>query len=98
MASRFLFLNQMSMPDAYIDPTRETFAAFREMERPGPVHMLNLLRFHTRALYPDGRDVSGAEAYRAHATESGPVLEALGGRQIWLGTPELTLIGPASER
>ena len=83
---------------AYVDPTKETFAAFRAQERPGPVHMLNLLRFHKVAQYADGREVSGAEAYRAYAAESGPVLEALGGRQVWLGVPELTLIGPEEER
>ena len=28
----------------YIDPTKEDFARFREMQREGPLHMLNLLR------------------------------------------------------
>ena len=82
----------------HVDPTRESFAAFREMEREGPVHMLNLLRFRERAAYDDGTECSGAEAYRAYARESGPIFRRLGGRQVWLGTPELTLIGPAEER
>ena len=81
----------------HVDPTREDFADFREMQREGPVHMLNLLRFHERAIYDDGTVASGEEAYRAYARESGPVLERLGGRQVWLGRPELTLIGPADE-
>lgn len=83
---------------AYIDPTRESFAQFREMTRDGPVHMLNLLRFRAKAAYDDGTEATGAEAYRAYGRESGPVFEALGGRQIWLGTPELMLIGPSEER
>jgi uncharacterized protein (DUF1330 family) len=29
----------------YIDPTKETFAAFRADDRPGPIHMLNLVRY-----------------------------------------------------
>lgn len=82
----------------HIDPTRETFAAFRAMERDGPVHMLNLLRFRETAAYDDGTLATGAEAYAAYARESGPVFERLGGRQVWLGVPELTLIGPAAER
>ena len=78
----------------YFDPTKETFAKFREMDRPGPIHMLNLVKFRKKAAYPDGRDVSGAEAYKSYARESGPVFRGLGGKQVWLGKPELMLIGP----
>ncbi|WP_417525146.1 DUF1330 domain-containing protein [Marinovum sp.] len=83
---------------AHVDPTRESFAQFREMQRPGPVHMLNLVRLHDRARYQDGTEATGAEAYRAYARESGPVFERLGGRQVWVGRPELMLIGPSDER
>lgn len=82
----------------HIDPTREAFARFREMQRPGPVHMLNLIRLRERAAYDDGTEATGAEAYRAYARESGPIFARLGGRQVWLGVPELTLIGPTEER
>jgi uncharacterized protein (DUF1330 family) len=82
----------------YIDPTKQQFAEFRALERPGPIHMLNLVRLRERAAYPDQRDASGAEAYRAYARESGPVFARVGGRQYWLGRFEQTLIGPASER
>lgn len=81
----------------YIDPTRETFAQFRAMQRKGPVHMLNLLRFREKAAYDDGTVATGREAYRAYARESGPIFRRLGGRQVWIGKPELTLIGPAEE-
>ena len=81
----------------FVDPTKERFGAFKEMDREGSIHMLNLVRFRERAVYPDGRDVSGADAYRAYARESGPVLKRLGGRQVWIGKPELTLIGPTDE-
>ena len=79
---------------AYIDPTKETFARFREMERPGPVHMLNLLKFRDMAAYDDGTVATGVEAYQSYARESGPIFERLGGRQVWAGKPELMLIGP----
>jgi uncharacterized protein (DUF1330 family) len=82
----------------HVDPTRESFAAFREMQREGPVHMLNLVRLHARARYDDGTEASGAEAYRAYARESGPIFQRLGGRQVWVGQPELMLIGPSEER
>jgi uncharacterized protein (DUF1330 family) len=82
----------------YIDPTKEQFARFRAVQRSGPIHMLNLVRLRARADYPDGRDMSGADAYRAYARESGAVLRRVGGRQYWLGRFELLLIGPDSER
>jgi uncharacterized protein (DUF1330 family) len=81
----------------FIDPTKEEFARFREMDRPGPVHMLNLVKFRAQAAYDDGTVATGAEAYASYARESGPVFERLGGRQVWAGTPELMLIGPQSE-
>ena len=81
----------------FIDPTKEDFARFRELERPGPVHMLNLLKFRDEAAYDDGTIATGVEAYRNYARESGPIFERLGGRQVWAGRPELTLIGPQEE-
>lgn len=82
----------------FIDPSRETFAAFRASDRPGPIHMLNLVRLRARAAYPDGREATGAEAYAAYGRESAPVFSALGGSIVWRGKFELMLIGPETER
>ena len=82
----------------HIDPTRDVFAQFRANDRPGPIHMLNLVRLREWAAYPDGRHTSGAEAYACYGRESGPVFERLGGRIVWQGRFELMLIGPAEER
>ncbi len=82
----------------HIDPTRETFAAFRADDRAGPIHMLNLVRLRERAAYADGREASGVDAYAAYGRESGPVFKRLGGTIVWRGRFELTLIGPAQER
>src|SRR3982751_7044242 len=79
----------------HIDPTKEVFAQFRSNDRPGPIHMLNLVRLRARAAYPDGRPATGAEAYAAYGRESGPVFERLGGRIVWQGRVEVMLIGPA---
>lgn len=81
----------------YVDPTREDFARFREMDREGPVHMLNLVRFRPVAAYDDGTMATGEEAYASYARLSGPVFTRLGGRQLWVGKPELMLIGPTEE-
>ncbi len=78
----------------YLDPTKEIYAKFREMDRPGPIHMLNLVKLRDNAAYPDGRAATGADAYRCYARESGALFRKLGGRQLWIGKPELMLIGP----
>lgn len=82
----------------YVDPTKEQYAQFKSLEREGPIHMLNLVRFRERAAYPDGRHASGEEAYRAYAEASGPVFARVGGKQHWVGKFECTLIGPSDER
>jgi uncharacterized protein (DUF1330 family) len=81
----------------YIDPTREVFKQFRDNDRPGPIHMLNLVRLRPRAAYPDGRQATGAEAYAAYGRESGPVFTRVGGKVAWQGRFELMLIGPSDE-
>jgi uncharacterized protein (DUF1330 family) len=83
---------------SHIDPTKETFAAFRGLARPGPIDMLNLVRLRAVAAYPDGREATGAEAYAAYGRESGPVFQRVGGEIVWRGSFELMLIGPAEER
>jgi uncharacterized protein (DUF1330 family) len=82
----------------HIDPTKRVFAEFRANDRPGPIHMLNLVRLHAQARYPDLRQVTGAEAYAAYGRDSRPVFTRVGGRIVWQGEFELTLIGPADER
>ncbi|MGO3928732.1 DUF1330 domain-containing protein [Rhodopseudomonas pseudopalustris] len=82
----------------HIDPTKELFAQFRENDRDGPIHMLNLVRLKPRASYPDGREATGAEAYAAYGRDSLPVFSRLGGRVVWQGAFELMLIGPQQER
>jgi uncharacterized protein (DUF1330 family) len=82
----------------FVDPTKSTFAAFRENDRPGPIQMLNLVRLRDTAVYPDGRRATGAEAYAAYGRQSEPVFARLGGAVIWRGRFELMLIGPSEER
>lgn len=75
----------------------DDFRAFRDNDRPGPIHMLNLVKLRDKAEYEDGRQASGIEAYRAYGEESAPIFSRLGGRIVWRGKMEQMLIGPAEE-
>lgn len=81
----------------HVDPDRERFAQFRAIEREGPIAMLNLIRYRDQAAYDDGRTATGREAYAAYSRASQPVFERVGGHQVWVGMPELMLIGPEEE-
>lgn len=82
----------------HIDPTRPQFEAFKALPRDTPLNMLNLVRVRAEAAYPDGRRATGTEAYAAYGRESAPVLARVGGRILWRGGFETTLIGPSDER
>ncbi|MGH1367315.1 MAG: DUF1330 domain-containing protein [Maritimibacter sp.] len=81
----------------YLGFDGESFAAFRNVPRDGPIHMLNLVKLHKQAIYEDGRKATGAEAYAAYGRESAPVFERVGGKIIWRGAMEHMLIGPNSD-
>ncbi len=88
---------------SHVDPTRDAFAAFRALPSPGSIQMLNLVRFRERAAYPEdhpqaAEGLTGAQAYRRYGRAAAPVLARVGGRQLWLAKPEMTLIGPQDER
>lgn len=85
------------MSSAYIDPERAAFDAFKALPRDTPIEMLNLIRLRAKAAYADGREATGAQAYEAYARESGPIFSRVGGTQVWIGRPQVTLIGPADE-
>ena len=85
-----------------VDPTREAMAVFRGLPLDRPIAMINLLRFRETAAYPlDHPDHAeartGAQAYAAYGRAAAPPFARSGGRQVWLGRPEQTLIGPADE-
>lgn len=86
----------------FIDPSREQFESFKALERDHPIEMLNLVKFRDLAAYPEGhpladKGLTGAEAYRNYGRESGPIFAGLGGKIVWRGGFEATLIGPGDE-
>lgn len=80
-----------------INPDREQFEAFKALPRDQPINMLNLVRVKDNAVYPDGTETSGREAYHRYGKFSAPVLERVGGSILWRGTFETVLIGPTDE-
>ena len=82
----------------YLDPTREQFSVMMKLADDGPIHMLNLVQFRDKAIYPDGREATGEEAYLAYGKESAPIFERVGGRIAIVWSPKFTLIGPDHEK
>lgn len=89
--------------ELFVDPTRESFDAFKALPRDVPINMLNLLRFRGQAEYPldhpnAGLGWSGERAYAEYGTTSGPVFQRVGGTIIWRGKMESMLIGPQQKQ
>jgi uncharacterized protein (DUF1330 family) len=76
-------------------PTPEQFQTLFEQAPPGPLIMLNLLKFKEMAEYTDGREIgiSGLEAYAIYGSFMKKRLEADGGRFIFSANTHLLVIG-----
>ena len=81
----------------YINPERDQFDDFKQLPRDKPVMMLNLLRYHDKAVYEDGREATGREAYAAYGRQSSPVFRRVGGEIVWCGKPQVMVIGPTDK-
>ena len=81
----------------YVGFDGEQFRVFRDVSDDGPLHMLNLIKFHDVVTYPDGTIMSGRDAYRNYGRESAPIFASLGGRIVWRGEQLAMLIGPSDE-
>jgi uncharacterized protein (DUF1330 family) len=77
-------------------PTKAQIEALLASPETGPVTMLNLLRFKVHATAPD-EDVSGVEAYQRYAIEMRRIVEARGGRFVWVGRIDSQVIGQDAE-
>ena len=87
----------------YIDPSRETFEAFKALPRDEPIQMLNLLLYREEAEYPQGHEHagkgwSGRRAYEEYGKTSGPIFARVGGTIVWRGTFETVVTGPNDMR
>lgn len=89
---------------AYLEVTEEAGREFFSRGIPGPVVMLNLLRFRDTADYSAAPElapaepISGEAAYRLYMDHTRPFLEKSGGHVLFYGRGGGFLIGPADER
>ncbi|MDP9180144.1 MAG: DUF1330 domain-containing protein [Chloroflexota bacterium] len=77
-----------------ITPNPQQFQQLAMAPDDGPVTMLNLLKFKQRA--GDGNG-SGADAYARYSEAAVQMVEGRGGRIVWQGRAEQTLIGDEAE-
>ena len=80
-------------------PTFEQLMSLAQDPTPGPIAMVNLLKFRDRAQYHDGRrdDISGREAYMRYIVEMAPIVEAAGGKFLFSGAVGSLVIGEVEE-
>jgi len=80
-------------------PTSDQLTPLAEAATPGPIAMVNLLKFREKALYRDGRheEISGRDAYLRYIERMRPIVEGAGGRFLFSGTVEALVIGEVGE-
>ncbi|HZN15687.1 MAG TPA: DUF1330 domain-containing protein [Acidimicrobiales bacterium] len=79
-----------------ITPNREQFLELAQAPDEGPVTMLNLLRFKDKA---EGEEGSGRDAYNRYGDSVIKMVEAQGGKMLWMGRADQVLIGdPDADR
>ena len=88
------------MPTTTMTPVAIEAAAAASAD--GAVFMLNLLRYHERAAYPDGagfEPCSGREAYFGRYVPAfGALADGTGNTPFWIGTALAGVVAPANER
>lgn len=85
-----------------VEPDEQQLQAFlQDGDDDSPIVMINLLRYRERAAYPDGFDATpctGHEAYQRYGAVAARLIGEAGGRIVWMGSVQLTLIAPEGER
>ena len=80
-----------------IYPTPEQIQTLLQGPADQPVVMVNVLRFKPKADSADAK-TTGEESYRKYATAMRRFVESHGGRFIWVGRVDSTVIGDENER
>lgn len=80
-------------------PTVEQLMPLADERAPAPIAMVNLLKFHDRARYRDGRasELTGREAYLRYVEAMQPIVEGAGGRFLFSGSVRTLVIGAVDD-
>ena len=80
-------------------PTPEQLTPLAADPTPGPIAMVNLLKFRDRAVYADGRpdDLSGRDAYMLYVIDMQRIVEAAGGRFLFAGDVKGLVVGEVED-
>jgi uncharacterized protein (DUF1330 family) len=83
----------------HVFPMVEQIMPLAQDPTPGPIAMVNLLKFRAKAEYADGRksDLTGREAYMLYVAEMGKFVQAAGGRFLFSGEVKRLVIGEVEE-
>jgi uncharacterized protein (DUF1330 family) len=86
----------------HVNATTKTEAqieALLAVDDGGPICMVNLLKFHEKAKYEDGREsnLSGAEAYQIYGAATGQLIKKLGGEIIFTSVLKGMVVGEVDD-
>lgn len=73
-----------------INPTKEQLEELQKYPADTPVAMLNIIRYKEKT---DAGNESGQEAYARYSKNVMPMLQAVGGKVLYIGTVAQTFIG-----
>lgn len=95
--------NEQSTPAVYVNSDANAYAAMQKLPADQPLHMLNMIRFKDRASYEKGSEFAakawtGEQAYAEYSRHSSPIATRSGGKVVYFGMPQLTLIGAEHEK
>ncbi len=78
-----------------VSPTEAQLQEFFEPNAKSPIYMVNLLKFHERAQYEDGRhsDLTGYEAYGLYAKAVARLITLVGGEVGFFGDVSRLMLG-----
>lgn len=87
----------------YINSTPEAYATMQSLPTDEPLHMLNMIQFKDTAIYDvdsefSAKNWTGKQAYAEYSRLVTPIASRVGAQPIYIGEPQLTLIGPKHEK
>jgi len=90
-------------PAVYVNSDKKAYEAMQALPKDQPLQMLNMIRYRDKADYKDNSEFSakgwtGEQAYTEYGRHSSPIADRVGGKIIYTGIPQLTVIGPEHEK